>query len=65
MESSLHNERIYTNSVVKELSFAHLTSSENMLNEIFSHLPGNVIVHKIATLNKRIRLSVMKLEPFG
>ncbi len=44
---------------------AYLTTSENMLNEIFSFLPGYTIIHKIALINKRIRNALTKLEPFG
>ncbi len=36
-----------------------------MLNEIFSYLPGCFIIHKIALLNRRIRLALTKLEPYG
>lgn len=42
-----------------------LIASENMLNEIFSYLPGYDIIHKIARLNKRIREALTKLVPFG
>jgi len=44
---------------------ARLANSENMLNEIFSYLPGHLIIHKIALLNRRIRLALTKLVPFG
>ena len=43
----------------------HLTSSKNMLNEIFDYLPGCDIIHKIAILSKRIRTGLTELEPFG
>ena len=35
------------------------------MNEIFDFLPGGVIVHKIARLNKRLRHALTKLKPFG
>jgi hypothetical protein len=44
---------------------AQLTKSENMLNEIFSFLPGYTIIHKIGLLNKKIRNALTKLDPFG
>ena len=47
------------------MSIGHLTSSKNMLNEIFDFLPGCIIIHKIALLNKQVRHGLTNLEPFG
>ena len=71
MEStSLQTEEIITEPQPKSgdtsaFSLAHLTSSKNMMNEIFDYLPGGTIIHKIALLNKRIRQGLTDLDPFG
>ena len=50
-------------SVRKITGFESLTSYINMLNEIFSFLPGGTIIHKIAVLNKQMR-AFLKIYSF-
>lgn len=39
----------------EELAVDKLTTSQYMMAEIFSFLPGNIIIHKAALISKRIR----------
>ena len=44
---------------------AALPMSKNMLNEVFSFLPGCTILHKIALLSKPVRDLLTVLAPFA
>ena len=41
---------------LKKTALESLKASPNMLKEVFSYLSGNLIVHKIALLDKYVRV---------
>ena len=48
------------NRPAKKTALERLLDSKDMINEVFSYLPGCVIVHKIAMLSSRVRDILIK-----
>jgi hypothetical protein len=45
---------------MKQTPLERLTKSNDILAEIFSFIPGNEVIHKVALLSKRVRGILIK-----
>ena len=58
-------EKIITKKLRKRYSKAQrqLTKSKNMMNEIFSFIDGNTVIHKLRLINKACNNLLRELGP--